>query len=317
MFDRAQADKYILRRSVRDRARINGLDMLRAQMKKESIVMKTKLMVCSALLFCATLGVGRATYITTWTGLGSPDNWSDAANWSAGVPTSNSTANIVYPAGDTFDIYITSTSRVYGIVYGADLTYATQLVTNPQRTLRVGAGGITSYFAATITQEADLTIDASAPINAGGGLVIDKPINLQTNTLTVNSGGGAFVLQAGTTLAVASASDYGRIAGTGGLQLSGPLSFDFTTATGPGTWDFIAQTPAGTLTSVSLKDAYTGALANGGGGIWTGNYGGLHWTYTASTGVLTAIPEPTTGLLVFGGIAGLLVYRRRQAYLEE
>jgi len=48
-------------------------------------------------------------------------------------------------------------------------------------------------------------------------------------------------------------------------------------------------------------------------GNWasTAPIGGLDWTYKASTGVLTAVPEPTTWALLAGSLLMVLGCRRR------
>lgn len=256
---------------------------------------------------------------TNWTGGSGVDttDWSDATNWSAGVPTITTVANLVYPAGDLEDILISSDSSALGLIYGADLTYYKFLTTSGGVTLTLGSSGITSNangVGQAIEHAAATALGASSTFTAGTlGLVMSGAFDTKTYTLNVAASTGTLLLQGGTSFSVASASNYGNIAGTGAVQLSGALNFNFTTPVGVGTWDFISQTPTGTLTSVALGDSYTGAFTEATPGNWVATAGGLNWSYQASTGILTSvIPEPSTWALLACGLTTVIVFRRRK-----
>jgi|GEM_PF-2592871 len=261
---------------------------------------------------------------TDWTGNSTVDttDWSDATNWSAGVPTITTVANLIYPAGDAADIVISTDSSAIGLVYGADLTYYKFLGTASKVTLTIGSSGITnlstnalndSAVPSAINHAANTALGASSTFSAGTlGLEMNGSLDIKTNTLTVATVAGTLILDGGTSFSVASASTYGKIAGTGLVQLSGALTFDFTTPVGAGTWDFINQTPTGTLTSLSLADSYSGSFTETTPGSWDATAGGLTWNYKAATGILTSVPEPPTWALLAGSLTTVMVFRRRR-----
>lgn len=277
--------------------------------------MKYKVLPLAILFICAFANVGFSG-TTTWVGNGDASNWSDPLNWSGGVPTATTVASLPFPAGDTYDININSNTSVQGLIFGADLTYDTQLLSGSGVTLTLGASGLTNNSTKyQIFTEAAMALGTSCTFSAGPlGFVQDKSLNIQTNTLTVATGASTLILQGGTLLGVSSPSIYGKIAGTGPVEVSGALTFDFTSAVGPGTWDFINQTPTSplALTSVSLTDSYSGAFTESTPGSWDATAGGLSWNYKASTGVLTAVPEPSTWVMLVGGLGSLLAFRRRR-----
>lgn len=249
-------------------------------------------------------------------------DWSDAANWSAGVPTPTTTANLVYPAGDVADILIGSDASVLGLIYGADLTYYKFLVTGAGAKLTIGAGGIinnSTGVGRSIDHSAATILGASSTFNAGTlGLTLSGTFNIRTNTLTVASSTGALILQGGTSFEVSSLSTYGRITGPGTVELSGALDFIFDSPLGVGTWDFINQTPAGTLTSVQLGGYTNASFIETTPGNWDATAGGLTWNYKANTGVLSVIPEPATALLFgFGGLGAWMLRRNKAKSTEE
>jgi fibronectin-binding autotransporter adhesin len=80
-----------------------------------------------------------------------------------------------------------------------------------------------------------------------------------------------------------------------------------------------APLDAGSFTQIELQGAYTASLTNN-SGIWTGTAGGLDFTFTQDTGILSvltgaAIPEPSTYAMLAGvlGLAYAALRRRRRA----
>ncbi|MFZ4599372.1 MAG: PEP-CTERM sorting domain-containing protein [Terrimicrobiaceae bacterium] len=265
-------------------------------------------------VFVGLLFSKSGTAQTNWTGLGvDATDWSEALNWSAGAPSSTTVANLVFPAGDTDDIIIGADSVAMGLVYGSDLSFSRFLVTGPGVSLTIGASGLTNSSSLAIEHAAATVLSSNSTFSAGAlGLTMEKSLSVQTNTLSVASSVGSLILQGGTSFGISSLSTFGKIAGTGSVQLSGALTFSFTSAVGAGSWDFINQTPSGTLSSVQLSDSYAGGLTQSTPGLWTGSIGGLDWSYASSTGVLTAVPEPSTWLLLTAGLTTMVIFRRRR-----
>jgi hypothetical protein len=96
--------------------------------------------------------------------------------------------------------------------------------------------------------------------------------------------------------------------------LDNAITFNFTTATGAGSWDIATMTPTGTLTGVSLVGSYAAAFTETIPGSWDATLGGgLTANYKATTGVLTVVPEPTTWALLAGSLTTVMVFRRRRS----
>lgn len=276
--------------------------------------MKIKVFALAILCGVISSSLGYSA-VTNWTGNSTIDttDWNDVTNWSGGVPSVTTVANLVYPAGDTEDIIIGVDSAALGLIYGPDLTFNKFLGTAVGATLTIGSSGITNSSTLAIDHAAVTALGASCTFDAGSlGLTMSSALDVKSNSLTVAASTGTLILSGGTSFSVSSLSTFGNIAGTGAVQLSGALTFDFTSAVGVGTWDFINQTPTGTLTSVQLFDSYAGALVESTPGNWTGNIGGLDWTYLSSTGVLTSVPEPTTWALLAAGLTTVSIFRRRR-----
>ena len=253
---------------------------------------------------------------TTWVeGAVDPTDWDALLNWNNGVPTTTTVANLVFPAGDADDILISSSASAKGIIYGANLTYSSFLTTGSGASLTIGTSGITNSSSLQIGHKAETILSASSTFDPGAsGMVMEKALSVGANTLTVASNTGTLVLQAGTSFAVDSSSIFGRVAGTGLVQYSGALNFDFSYTASAGSWDFFAQSPTGSIggTGVALSGLYSLTFTESTPGLWTGTAGGLDWSYTESTGVLAAVPEPTTWALLATGLTTMMVFRPRR-----
>jgi autotransporter-associated beta strand protein len=100
------------------------------------------------------------------------------------------------------------------------------------------------------------------------------------------------------------------------LSYGGGLTLDLgnTFAEGSSTFDlFNFGTRTGSFSSVSLTNAYSGALANNGTGVWSLTSGSQTWSFNQSTGdlSLTVIPEPSLTPLCLMSIALTLSRRRK------
>lgn len=252
------------------------------------------------------------TQLTNWTGAGDPSDWGDSANWSSGVPTSATIANLVSPAANTDDIFLNTDSSALGLIYGPDLSYNTVINTAGGISLTIGSSGIDNNSALSIVHNADTIASASFSLDSGVGISMAKSFNLQTNTVTVAVAAGSLSLQGSTAFSISGVSTFGKFAGSGSVAYLGGLTFNFSSALGAGTWDFFAQTPTGAPSGVQVSGSYSGTLTQSTPGVWTSAFGGLDWTYTASTGVLAAVPEPSTWLLLTAGLTIMVVFRRRR-----
>lgn len=117
---------------------------------------------------------------------------------------------------------------------------------------------------------------------------------------------------------------YDAVNVAGALTYGGTLNLVFgSTVTAGQTYNLFnaangtsAPAVAGEFSLISLSGSgYSGTLTEN-SGIWTATEGGLEFTFTDGTGELTttlsAVPEPSTYSLIFGGVAlGTAVYRRR------
>ncbi|MCX6970662.1 MAG: PEP-CTERM sorting domain-containing protein [Verrucomicrobia bacterium] len=245
---------------------------------------------------------------TIWTDGAFDTNWTSTANWNTGiVPISSTNVQIgTQPTADLVTIDTGLPVTVASFAFNNTLNGTVEVAPAGFETLQVN-GAITNNSAFTDTFSLAVTAGASAvwsgPLNFSSQLV------LGTNTITASN----LLAVSGLTLDVNSAATYGKFAGAGSLQLDSSLNFNFTAATGAGSWDIASMTPTGTLTGVSIAGTYSGALTEVTPGNWAATFNSLDWTYKASTGVLTAaVPEPATWALLAGSLTTVMIFRRRR-----
>jgi hypothetical protein len=91
---------------------------------------------------------------------------------------------------------------------------------------------------------------------------------------------------------------FDRIVGVNLMTFGGTLNLTtgYTAALGDSVQLFSANTYSGTFSSI------TG----------TNLGGGLSWSFNAANGTITVIPEPTTWAMLMGGLAALILFRRRR-----
>jgi len=243
---------------------------------------------------------------TIWVDGAFDTNWTSTANWNTGiVPISTTNVQIgTQPTADLITIDTGLAVTVASFAFNNTLTNTVEVAPGGFETLQVN-GAITNNSAFTDTFSLAVTAGASAVWT--GPLSFTSQLVLGTNTITASNS----IAVSGLTLDV-SATTYGNFAGAGSLQLDNALSFNFTAATAPGSWDIASMTPTGTLTSVSVAGSYSGALTEVTLGNWAATFNTMDWTYTASTGVLTAVPEPATWALLAGSLTTVMVFRRRR-----
>lgn len=100
-----------------------------------------------------------------------------------------------------------------------------------------------------------------------------------------------------------------KIAGTANqtLTLDGDFVFDLTGAASNGTWTIVDVSSLNETFSASFTVVGFSEVSN----VWTRVSGGTTYTFTEATGVLTAVPEPTTAVLSGLGVAIALFRLRR------
>lgn len=214
----------------------------------------------------------------------------------------------------------------------------------PTAITKVGTGawtlsGTSTYTGATTVSTGSLLVDGlisnsavtvgSAGLLGGNGTLAGavavsgtlspgSSIGLITlGTLTLNA-------PATTLIEVTSAGTRGvdfdaiDVTNVSGLTYGGTLAFAFGGSALPESSSLaifgFTGTPSSTLAGVSSTGFYSGAWTNLGAGVWQITSGTSTATFTESTGVLSAVPEPSTtavGILASAGIVALLRRRRR------
>jgi len=260
--------------------------------------------------------------ITIWTdGGGGDQDWNNSANWNNGIPISSSyDAQIgnTQPSGNAIGVNNGGASITIG-----SLTFTNTLTAGVDITLF--SPGDALQINGAITNNSGFTDSFSLPVAAGGSAVWTGPLDFASNvaigvnTVTLANAINFTAPSSLLSFDVNSAITYGKFAGAGVPTIDGALAFNFnySPAVAPTTWDFISQSAAGSLSGgVSLVGAYSATFTET-AGIWDATTGAgptlLTWQYTASTGVLTVVPEPTTWALLAGSLTTVMVFRRRRS----
>jgi len=177
-------------------------------------------------------------------------------------------------------------------------------------------GGQGRYVIGSGTFAGGLTVNNTIQLSPGasGTLANESYGTITASTLTVQS--------ANVLLGIQDATTYDRLvmtAGAGGLTLGGAatLTLDFATAIVPTSLDLLTFTGlSGNFQSVTSTGVYAGTWTNS-GGVWSlenvGPGGTDSLSFNLATGDLSVIPEPSTIVLLGGGVAAVgTVYLRRR-----
>jgi autotransporter-associated beta strand protein len=281
----------------------------------------------------------------TWTGGGTDNNWSTAANWDSGIPATGDSVTINLATGGTsHNDVLTTGNYVTNLVFGTDAGAWT--LTSAYTSLRLTS--VTS--ASSANQLVDFSVMFSnkrdVTVNGAGILTFNKAAINQT---TGNTGG---IRKRGTgTLVLAAKNSYTKDTevqeGTLRLGVADAIASSSAVTLGGGTLDtggfdqtlnaltitansFLDFSGGGTLTiaSASITNDSTLTLQNFDtttcslsftGGILAGNVSDIlldgHTASIDTNGVVTftAIPEPATTVLIGGLVilGGILTQRSR------
>lgn len=182
-------------------------------------------------------------------------------------------------------------------------------------TLGTTNGDIT--FQSANASSAARSIALSGQISGAGGLIKTgvgnltlSGVNTYTGNTTVNAGTLILSDNAGMTFNIGATGVNNQITGTGTVTLDGDFTFNLSGAAAVGTWNIVnvatlTETFGSTFSVIGFTDA--------GSNTWTRINGGSTYTFSETTGLLTAIPEPSTWLLLTGTLTALVVLRRRRA----
>jgi hypothetical protein len=158
---------------------------------------------------------------------------------------------------------------------------------------------VTGITASTFTMASGTTLSGVGTINATG-----KTVQVD-GTLSPGNSPGTLTIYGNLTLSPTAVSNFeingtapglfDRIVGVNSMTFGGTLNLTtgYAAALGDTVQLFTANTYSGTFSSI------TG----------TNLGGGLSWSFDAANGTITVIPEPSTWVMLVGGLAALILLR--------
>ena len=220
--------------------------------------------------------IGAAGAQTTWSGATSQD-WTDASNWSAGVPGVNTAATINTGTGNT--PVISTAVNKSATIGGRDLWLGNGSGTTGRLDIDNGGSLNTNGTWLFVGNSGGTGI---LNVNSGGSLTTDNDIRFNQGTIQVNSGGS---LSAGRIVGTGGASGQINVAGTGSITTLGAG----TSNGSPDLLNLAVSTFAGNISAARNANFRNGTASDmSGGSITTGGEirignGGSH-TMTQSAG---------------------------------
>jgi hypothetical protein len=273
------------------------------------------------VMFQRRSGSGDATIILSGSGNTSLPNFSrrdtayDASVIKTGSGTLTLTSGNSNSAAGTPGAFITGT---FTINEGTVLINST-----PAGASGTGAGAVTVNGATGINKG---TLGGS-----GGTISGATTINANATLAPGTSAGTAGLLTFGNTLSLSNADSkvtfdiatgvrgvaYDAVNVTGQLTYGGDFILAVAAPLTNGVYDLLALTgtPTGNFDTVAFSGpAYNGSFTTGGGGVWTATQGAQTLSFDQSSGDLTVVPEPSTGMMLISALGfGLLLRRRSRA----
>jgi autotransporter-associated beta strand protein len=177
-----------------------------------------------------------------------------------------------------------------------------------------GSGNVTVASLATLGGNG--TIGGTVSVSGNGTLApgtLSDPtstLTLASSNLTMSNVNSRMALD----ITGTAAGDFDRIVGINLLTLNGDITITLTGSYTSASWDLLdfASRSASNFDSITLAGSYNGTLTRS-GDIWSNaNIGGQAWEFDQTTGVLTAVPEPSVAALLVGAtVLGFASRRRR------
>lgn len=142
----------------------------------------------------------------------------------------------------------------------------------------------------------------------GSGVLTLAGINDYTGNTLVDEGSLVLSETGSLLFEIGADGENNFLGGIGAVTLNGDFFFDLSGAASVGTWNIVNVATLTETYGVSFHISNAG-WSNAGAGVWTnGNY-----SFSQTTGQLTAVPEPSTYALMGIAAFGVLAMRRRRA----
>ena len=228
---------------------------------RTSVRVTVLLAVAAALLAVVAAPAGsstRATCTDNWTNASGGD-WSDAGNWSSGVPTAS---QVCITLAGTYTVEITAADGAEAVtgftIGGASGTQTLQIDAGAQLT---ASGTSNNQANGAIVDDGTFTVASNGVFNEGAGTVSGNPVTINNGFLNFTGGGGAssFVISSiGSTVVTGSTSASESVElVSAAVNWAGPFTNAGTISiTGSGSFLGI---PAGTLTNTGTIRTEAGA----------------------------------------------------------
>jgi autotransporter-associated beta strand protein len=261
----------------------------------------------------ATLNISGGTTNVQGVGFGA-----DFSGWLAGSGglSTDGTANLNMSGGvlnvgkDGMVAYGTNNFKYNIVLSGGTIgTTGTTWKSTLNMTLSNADGGVTFNTDQNITLGGVLSSTGGFTKTGVGTLILQGANNYSGQTI-VSAGLLKLDSTGSLTISLAALGSNAALSGAGSLELDGVININFSGATGS-SWTIIGSN---LLANTNFANAnWLAGFTNDGSGLWTdisGNY-----QFNQSTGILNAIPEPSTYVLLGFGIASVLTLRglRRNA----
>jgi autotransporter-associated beta strand protein len=174
--------------------------------------------------------------------------------------------------------------------------------------------GLTSdrTYNGTITDGA--TNKISVVMNSAGRTQTLGGNNTYTGNTTVSSGTLVLADTGALLFDIDASGVNNQINGNGTLTLNGTFKFDLTGAAAVGTWNIVTGSLTKTFgSSFSVVDnAGINIWTVSGNNTWTTVSGNSTYTFSKDTGNLSAVPEPSTWVLLTLSLLAVVTLRRRR-----